>query len=151
MSDAQRRARRRCVAIWDDATGCCLRLGVVRWSSTKSCAWHLVAALAWLLVETATTARGGNGRGPDADRKPAWGASSAGGGGGGGGVAAADRAWPRPARSQQHQRPVFAGRVFMTAADAGGPGGGALTFGGGRGAIIDPRAMDLDLSNLTRR
>ncbi|XP_037281495.2 uncharacterized protein LOC119174612 isoform X2 [Rhipicephalus microplus] len=37
----------------------------------------------------------------------------------------------------------------MTAADAGGPGGGALTFGGGRGAIIDPRAMDLDLSNLT--
>ncbi|KAL1484052.1 hypothetical protein MTO96_032798 [Rhipicephalus appendiculatus] len=41
----------------------------------------------------------------------------------------------------------------MTAADAGGPGasGGALTFGGGfgRGGIIDPRAMDLDLSNLT--
>ncbi|KAL1425940.1 hypothetical protein MTO96_018651 [Rhipicephalus appendiculatus] len=93
-----------------------------------------------------------HGRGPDADRKPAWGASSA-GGGGGGVVAAADRAWPRPARLQQQQRPVFAGRVFMTAADAGGPGasGGALTFGGGfgRGGIIDPRAMDLDLSNLT--
>ncbi|KAH7948035.1 hypothetical protein HPB52_018002 [Rhipicephalus sanguineus] len=89
-----------------------------------------------------------HGRGPDADRKPAWGSSSA---GGGGGVAAADRAWPRPTRLQQ--RPVLAGRVFMTAADAGGPGasGGALTIGGfGRGGgIIDPRAMDLDLSNLT--
>ncbi|KAH6927617.1 hypothetical protein HPB50_006168 [Hyalomma asiaticum] len=84
-----------------------------------------------------------HGRGPDADRKPAWGPSSAGGGG-----AAADRAWPRPARLQP--RPALGGRVFMTSAGAGGPGGSGLTIGGfARGGGFDGRAMDLDLSNLT--